>query len=109
MSYKAILEGKGELITIKRPTLAKDDWGNSIITLSDYLEVQGVARKMNSGNTPQYVNGKEVVHEQVRFYFEFKDIKVNDVVVYQDREYRITSVNNVMHYGRVVQVDAFSS
>jgi head-tail adaptor len=109
MSYNNILKGKGEIIIIKRPTITKDAWGNSVLTLVDHLEVQGVARKMNSGSNPQYISAKETVHTQMRFYFEFKDIQVNDVVVYEDKEYRITSVNNVMHYGRILQVDGFAS
>lgn len=108
MTYKDILYNRGEMIEIKRPTITQDDWGNSVITLQEHITVQGVARLMPNSSTPQYRDGKENVPSMMRFYFEFQDIKVDDVVVYQEKEYRITNVNNVMHYGRIMQVDGYA-
>jgi hypothetical protein len=105
--YSNILLNRGEMIEIKRPTITKDTWGNSVLTLNEHLTVQGVARKTSSGSNPQYRDAKENVSTMMRFYFEFHDIQKDDVVIYGGEQYRITSVNNVMHYGRIMQVDGY--
>lgn len=106
--YSKILLNRGEMIEIKRPSITKDTWGNSVIALNEHLTVQGVARKVDNYKNPQYRDAKENVSTMMRFYFEFHDIKKDDVVIYQGEQYRITSVNNVMHYGRIMQVDGYN-
>lgn len=90
-------------ITIQRPTSSTNAWGGDDMTFGAHLTVQGLIRQLHGNEVTS--GQKDQVVATHRMYCRLADIKVTDRVVYNTITYEITSVNNVMNFDELLQVD----
>lgn len=92
-----------EPIQIQRSTNSTDSWGNPIQTWSNYLVVQGRLRQLNGNET--YASSKDTSTSTHRLYMRPANILVSDRVSHDGKYFKIVSINNVMTFDELFQVD----
>ena len=81
-----------ELITIRRATITKNDYGEEVETWEDVITTR--ARVTQTGSSKNNVNQEIFMgftkEFQVRYYI---DIREFDIIVWKQKQYRIVSLN----------------
>jgi len=92
-----------ESVEIQRFERAENEWGDLVEEWTTYKTVQGRLRQLNSKE--QLVSGKDNIVSTHRLYSKDTTITHLDRVVYRDKAYEILSVNDVMNFGELQQID----
>jgi hypothetical protein len=94
---------KAGILIQRRTTDTEDAIGNPIEAWITHITINGLIRKTNG--TELFVDQKRTGVSYHRLYCEPCDILIGDQVVFQSKTYEITSVNNVMEFDDLYQVD----
>lgn len=87
----------------RRTTNGEDALGNPIEIWADHDTIQGLIRK--TSGSEQFTDQTTIGISFHRLYCFPCDIKLDDQVIYKTKTYRITSVNDVMDFDDLYQVD----
>lgn len=83
---------------------AFDDWGSPIGSSYEHHEtIQGRLRQLNGQE--RFVSQTDVNTSTHRLYCRPTMISYTDHIVYKGTEYKITAINNVMEFDRLMQID----
>lgn len=92
-----------EDIDIERFGLVENEWGDLVEDYSLYKTIQGRIRQLSGDE--RLISNKDTSMTTHRLYTKELDILVTDRVKYKDKWYNIVTVNNVMNFDRIVQID----
>ena len=93
-------------IIIQRSSSSTGALGGPIDDFRTHITVDGILRQMPTGYGGETnSSNKPITRSSHRMYCRIADIKTKDRVYLDGNSYNITSVNDVMGFGELMQVD----